>query len=169
MKCYGVCGGLLVLLLLLSGCPYESVVPIGSPGQYPVDSKLIGNWSSIGKQPADSSSILIARFNASEYYVEVHEAGDEEIARLRAFGFEIAGRQFLHVNALNSDGTQEPFFVVRFELLEGDQLSLRFVGDAIVPESLNTDAKALADFLAAHLDDPKLYDDEDLLRRIAPE
>ena len=172
MRCFRVLLGLSLLLVLLPGCPYESKVPLGSPGRYPVDLKLIGNWSSVGEQPADSFSILIVPFNASEYYVEFHEAGeagDDEIGRMRAFGFDIAGQQFLHTNGLNSDGTQEPFSFVRFALLEGNQLSLRIVGDAIVPDSLNTDAEALTDFLASHLDDPKLYDDELLLRRIAPE
>jgi hypothetical protein len=165
MKNLGLWGGLAVLLLLLSGCPYESKVPLSNPDRFPVNSKLIGLWSGSG----DSLTVLVMPFNATEYYIELHEVGDDEIGRIRAFAFEIAGQRFLHYNELTLDGAPARFSFVRFTLSGDTLLSLRIIEDAIVPESLQTDSKGLIKFIESHLDDPKLYDSEFLLRRIPPE
>ncbi|MHC4216205.1 MAG: hypothetical protein ACYSWP_22865, partial [Planctomycetota bacterium] len=150
------------LLLLFSGCPYESKVPLSDPGRIPVDSQLIGGWF----EHEDLTTVLIVPFNATEYYIEVSEVGDAEIARLRAFVFEIDGKNFFHYNELSLDGTPTPFSFARYALSEDGHLSLRLIDDKIVPESLQTDSNALLEFIKLHLDDPNLYGSESLFQSI---
>jgi hypothetical protein len=165
MRSFGLLGGLVVLLLLFSGCPYESKTPLSKPDRYSVDSKLVGLWFG----SSDSVQVLIAPFNANEYYIELSEEGDDEVARIRAFVFEIAGKQFFHFNEISLDGTPKPFSLARFALSEDNQLSIRIVEDKIIPESLQTKPKELIEFIGSHMNDPKLYDIEIFLQRVEPE
>ncbi|MFA4948876.1 MAG: hypothetical protein WC674_10280 [Candidatus Krumholzibacteriia bacterium] len=156
---------ILFLLALTAGCPYTTKAPLGDPDRHSFDKRLVGLWMGYDNE-GDSTLIRVLPFNDAEYYVETDEQGKEP-SRYRAFVFAIGGQQFIHLNELSKDGAPLEYCFARYAFSASGELSLRFVGEKIVPKALATDPKALNVFLAKHLGDPAL-DDEDvtlLLRR----
>lgn len=152
-------------LLVTTGCPFDSDVPLGSPGTGSMDPQLKGRWvASALYHPALEIDVL--PFNNDEYYVEAREKGKEP-ERYRAYTVRIGGEPFLNVRAITSDGKRHPFYFARYTVRPDDTMVLRFVGDKAIPRDIDKDSKALAKFLAAHLEGTALDDPEgpSILRR----
>jgi len=165
MRCIGVYGTVVLILsclCLLSGCPFESDSPLAEPGQFPIDSRLLGSWTGTDQDSSDSLLVSVILFNAAEYYIELRDA-DDGVDRMRAFVFSIAGQEFLHINELKSDGDSDGFIFARLALSEDDQLSVRFISDSLVPDSLRDNPTGLIDFVTAHIDDPRLDDTDTVI------
>lgn len=165
MKRQGLVSAFLLTLVLVAGtgCPFEAKVPIGKASPASLDPRLFGAWTDTS---ADSARILVLPFNETEYYVEVTEK-DGRRDHYRVAPITLAGRQMLQVNELSAQATPDGYVFARCSLTPDGALSLRFVGEKIVPKSLQKDSQGLADFIAAHLDDPALEDEDTniLLRR----
>jgi len=152
--------GILVLaflgLVLTTGCPFESDVPLGSPGPGSLDPQLRGRWVAVD---ADNTLVEIdfLPFNEGEYLVELREK-DKKLERYRAYTVRISGEPFLNLNEVKDDTARHSFYFARYSLDRDGVLALRFVGDKAVPRALGTDQKGLEGFLAAHLDDVSLDD-----------
>ena len=150
-------------LLLLTGCPYESKVPLTTSRPGSLDPRLFGTWVGTAGAEADSNGILVVPFNDAEYLIEVTERNGT-VSRYRAVGFEIAGQPFFQINELSEEIPVRSFALARYTLASNGQLSVRLVGEKIVPKDLAADAKGLRRFVAAHLDDPGLDDGDTLLQ-----
>ncbi len=154
--------GILVLALLgtilAAGCPYESDVPLGSPGAGSLDPQLRGHWAAFD---TDRSLVEIdfMPFNESEYLVEVREK-DKKPDHYRAFTVRVGGEAFLNFNEVKLDAARRPFYFARYSVGPDGALALRFVGDKAVPKELGRDQKQLQTFLAAHLEGTFLNDSE---------
>jgi hypothetical protein len=159
-------GAILLLLALTAGCPYMSKVPLGVPDRHSFDPRLVGLWMG-SENEGDSTLIRVLPFNDAEYYIELDEK-DSEPSRFRAFVFDIGGQQFLHINELSRGGAPDEYCFARYAFSEDGELSLRLVGEKIVPKALATDPKSLRAFLASHIGDPAL-DDEDTKLLLRPE
>jgi hypothetical protein len=150
---------ILLLLALSAGCPYTSKEPLGVPDRHSFDPRLVGLWMGVDNE-GDSTLIRVLPFNDAEYYVETDEQ-DKEPSRYRVFVFEVGDQQFLHFNEL-ARGVEAPeYCFARYAFSASGELSLRFVGEKIVPKALETDPKSLKAFLASHVSDPAL-DDQDV-------
>lgn len=159
----------LVLLTLATGCPFTSKMPLGEPGHHPLDARLIGLW--VGTDSGhDTLHIRAMPFNDAEYYVELSERSGAP-SRYRAFVFDVSGQPFLHINELTADLAPEEYCFARYTFSGDGDLSLRFVGEKIVPKALAAEPQSLAAFLGAHLNDPALDDDDSklVLKREEPE
>ena len=159
---------ILVLPIVLVGCPFESRVPIAQPGA-PLDARLVGLWTDADPSDPDSTRLLILPFNATEYYAELREK-DNELIRFRAFPFSLEGEPYLHVDMLNPDADSASFFFARYSISNDGVLAVNVVADDAVPDSLQADVTALIAFLIEHRNDPALKDEATSLevRRIAP-
>jgi hypothetical protein len=159
----------MVLLALATGCPFTSKVPVGEPGRRSFDARLIGSWTGVDHD-RDTVRIAVFPFNDAEYYVELTEGGGAP-SRYRAFVFDAGGQPFLQINEISTDPAPEEYSFARYTLSGDRELSLRFVGEKIVPKALATEPKALAAFLGTHRNDPALDDDDSnlLLKRDDPE
>lgn len=156
---------LFLFLVINAGCPYTTKTPLGAPERGAFDARLVGQWIAYGTE-GDSALICVYPFNDAEYYVEMQDE-DQEPSRFRVFAFTVGGERLLQVNDLDHEGAGPEYCFARYELAANGELAIRFVGEDCVPKTLAEDPKALGAFIAAHLDDPAL-DDEDtnlLLRR----
>jgi hypothetical protein len=126
-----------------------------------LDPRLFGTWVGTVGAEVESNSILVVPFNDAEYLIEVTEKNGT-VSRYRALGLEIGGQPFLQINEVSEEIPAESFALGRYTLAPGGGLSVRLVGEKIVPKDLAADAKGLLGFIAAHLNDPGL-DDEDTL------
>jgi hypothetical protein len=147
-------------LLLLAGCPYESKVPLATSRPGSLDTRLFGAWVGTVSEGADSNSFLVVPFNDAEYFIEVTEKNGTA-SRYRAVGLEIGGQPFLQINEVSEEIPGKSFILARYTLAPGGRLNVRLVGETIPPKDLATDAKGLLGFVAAHVNDPGL-DDEDI-------
>jgi hypothetical protein len=158
MRRVGVLGLVFVALVLTTGCPFESHVPLGSPGPGSLDPQLEGRWVAV-EAGAAVVEIDFLPFNGNEYYVELREKGNEP-ERYRAYTIRIGGEPFLNCNEVKGDLARPAFKFARYAVVRDGALALRFVGDKAVPEALGKDQKALVRFLAAHLEGAFLDDSE---------
>lgn len=142
--------------ILAAGCPYESAVPLGSPGAGSLDPQLGGHWTAID---TDGSLVEIdfLPFNEGEYLVEVLEK-DKKPDHYRAFTVRVGGEAFLNVNEVKPDAARRPYYFARYSVGPDGVLALRFVGEKAVPKGLGADQKQLETFLAAHLEGAFLND-----------
>jgi len=150
---------ILLLLALTAGCPYTSKAPLGVPDRHSFDPRLVGLWMGVDNE-GDSTVIRVLPFNETEYYVETDEK-DSEPSRYRVFVFKVGGEQFLQLNELVRNGAAPEYSFARYAFSGNGDLSIRFVGEKIVPKELAANPKSLKAFLASHLGDPAL-DDEDV-------
>lgn len=168
---------LLLFLALNAGCPYTTRLPLGVPDHGSFDTRLVGLWMGYDGEEA-VGPIRVFAFNDAEYYIEAGAEGDEPDAetdeerndepdRYRAFVFKIDGQVFLQINELGENGGEREYCFARYSLSDDGTLEMRFVAANCVPKTLAADPQGLRKFIAAHLDDPAL-DDEDvklLMRR----
>ena len=155
-----------VLLILMAGCPYVASVPVATPDGAALDSRLFGVWGATDADE-DSLGVEISPFNEDECVAQVWL--EEGPSLMRIFAFEVNGTRFLHLNELQPDAENMEYFIARYEFPENSRLVIRFVADAIVPEDLAGNPAALTKFLKAHLDDPALYDDADVITLVREE
>jgi hypothetical protein len=159
---------ILILLAVTAGCPYTAKVSLGDPDRNSFDKRLVGTWLGYDAgDVSDSTLIRVIPFNDAEYYVEMDEQ-DEEPSRYRVFILTIGGQKFLQFNELAGGGAAPEYCFARYAFSENGDLSLRFVGEEIVPKTLATDPAALKAFMAAHLGDSAL-DDKDMKLILRPE
>jgi hypothetical protein len=144
-------------LVLSTGCPFRSDVPLGSPGPGSLDPQLRGHWVWVLWEERRLLEVDVLPFNKDEYYVETHEK-DKKIERYRAYTVRIGGEPFLNLSEIADDTARHSFFFARYSVGQDGALTLRFVGEKGVPKALGTDPKGLEAFVAAHLEDPPLYD-----------
>lgn len=151
-------------LVLTTGCPFESTVPLGSPGAGSLDPQLRGRW--VTEVDHKLIEIDVLPFNKDEYYVETHEK-DEKVERYRAYTVRIGGEPFLNLVEITDDTSRHLFNFARYWVGGDGALTVRFVGEKAVPQALGTDQKGLRKFLADHLADDSLYDSKppNVLRR----
>jgi hypothetical protein len=148
--------------LLLAGCPFESQTPLAEPSPEKTDARLVGAWIGVDEEDRDSLAVTILPFNRAEYYVETREV-DGDAERYRAYLFEIGGETFVHLNGLEAGGPSPSYVFARYAIDSGGRLHLRFVGDRITPDSLDSDARGLAEFIRTHVADPALDDEDTVL------
>jgi hypothetical protein len=158
MKRAGILVLAFVALVLTVGCPFESHVPLASPGPGSLDPLLQGRWVAV-EEGGTVTEIDFLPFNGNEYYVELREKGKEP-QRYRAYTVRIGGELFLNCNELKGDTALSSFTFARYRVGPDGAVALRFVGDKAVPKSLANDQRALVKFLAAHLGGTFLDDSE---------
>ena len=161
----------LFLSFLLTGCPFESKTPIGDPLVGSLDSRLLGLWSWTDSTASGGvTQFKVFRFNSSEYYVETLEKG-KEVGRSRMYIVTIGGQRFLSINEIEDDEATNSFLFARYAISEAGGLSIRFIGEKAIPESLASNRQDLIDFLATHLDGIVLDDPDGpfLLYRSKPD
>ncbi len=150
---------LFLFLVINAGCPYTAKIPIAVPDRSAFDPRLVGEWIASG-DAGDTVLVSVYPFNEAEYYVETVE-GKDKPDRYRVFAFTVGKERLLHLNELGFENSVHEFVFGRYDLSVDGELTIRFIGEKCVPKSLADDAKALRAFIAAHLDDPAL-DDEDV-------
>ena len=152
---------LLMLMTAVSAC-YESPVPLGPSDAVPVSTELAGTWNQIDVPgDEDAAQLVVLPFNEYEYYLEFScdstTCDDPEVLRLRAFTTLVDGVPFANVQLIEEDQRNYIFF--RYELSDGETLSLRGVGGNLLSEKFAT-PEALYEFVEEHLDQEELYEDD---------
>lgn len=147
------------LAALSTACPYESETPLAEPLADALDVRLTGVWQASDAENGKNTRIVILPFNRSEYLIEAFEEG-EEPDRFRAYLVAVGDERLLNVHELKLDEAAEAYWFARYSLSDEGRLALHFVGDKAVPKSVRGNRQELVNFLAAHLKDGSLEDED---------
>lgn len=129
---------LIVLALVLSGCPLSNSNPMGIPGKDPVDGDLKGSWNSyINGYPV--VSFTVDKGKKKSLVATITEPG----AELEDYPFvytvytqEINGKDFAYFRDKSDD--EAPYYYVHYRV-DGDKLFTRVVREeAFENATLNT-------------------------------
>ncbi len=121
------------LLLLLTGCPYYSEVPLSAVPKKPIDTLLLGAWTIDSDKPeADSGEMKIIAFNKMEYYIDILglSNGKIEIDRYRAFVTPVGPMNILNLEDLKQKGS---YTFLRYKT-DGKKLEVEIVSDECVKD-----------------------------------
>jgi len=159
MKYAGLCVGMVLLAVVLSGCPYEAKVALGVPERNSIDSTFIGYWVWDDPEGKEESVLLDVRpFNDAEYII-IFSSADEAPDRFRAFRLSVGGRMFWNINRIEKSFPPDDYTFARSTFTDDTTLSMTFVGKG-VPTALKSDAEGLRKYIGSHLDDSTLYDSD---------
>lgn len=152
---------LLPLLLLLTGCPYNSKIPLSEP-KVAIDKTLLGEWKN-DKAPNDSSLIKIFEFNPYEYSIVVVDKSDHKttVDYYRAFITSVAGQKLLNLESLKSKGE----FNFCSYAVEENLLTVKVVSDIAVKEKYIS-SKTLVNAFAQKIHDKDFFESGLVFRKI---
>ncbi len=124
----------LPLMLLLTGCPYNSKIPLSKIPKIPIDKTLLGTWQTVNEK--DSMNMTILEFNSMEYFIDVRPTSNKsnEVSRYRAYSSKVGDYKIMNIEDLSR---KKEYNFFRY-ILEGDFIKIQMVSDVVVKEGYDT-------------------------------
>jgi hypothetical protein len=145
---------LIGLFLLLTGCPYESEVPIDDPS-VPVPGAIIGKWMKSG---ADKDFYLINKAESNTMIVEENTWSEDSqsFSKVKYYAHlsDIGGNQFMN---LKKEGTST-YYIYKCELTGDKELKLIEVSNYVKEKF--TSSQDLKKFIKKYMKLSFFYADE---------
>ena len=145
-----------LVLLVLTGCPYESRVALGDSKDEKIDTSLIGEWYSVDNK-TDTMNINIHNFNSTEYLIEYNEtrlSSKKPTTLLRGFISKIGNYRILNINEIEVD-SKYTFF--KYDL-DGDKLKIAYVSDNFNKTQFDTESK-IYKYFEENIDKKDFFED----------
>ncbi len=150
----------LVMLLFLSGCPYESREPLGALADGKIDGKLLGRWKYEDKEHKEAGFITISRFNDRELLIVIEENGKKIPDMMRGFVTMVEGRNFLNLQELKGAYGDRKWIIVNYKTDDGS-LTYRVVNDSLARASGDKapTSRQLFELIRKNLTNSDIYDE----------
>jgi hypothetical protein len=143
-------------MFILTGCPYESEVPIDEPS-YPVPEKLVGKWKK--SSSTDESYFQISKTDANNFTVQENswnsDSGTYSQTNYTAFISSIGSNLFLN---LKKEGTTA-YYLYKMEWSGEKELKLTELSNYIREKF--TSSAALKKFIKKNMKYSFFYADEE--------
>jgi len=111
-------GLLLMVALFFSGCPYESIFPLGRSDTATIDAQLLGRWKSCSGENEKSHCMVISQFNDHEYLITAEKEGEKESPMMRAFSTIVGEYRFLSVQEIETGSRKgEKWYLVKYSIM----------------------------------------------------
>jgi len=147
-----------IMIIAMTGCPYESSVPLGNSCNSTLDPALIGTWVNPSTN-GSKDTIVIMKFNEHEYYIESHEEGQggvKIISRGRGFVTLVKNQKIINYCEL---GKPDKFVFLKYEIR--DKLMKTFsASDKFIKQPFNSSSE-LCDFFSRNMDKQGFYEPPD--------
>lgn len=156
------------LALVLMGCPYESPEPLTPLAAAVLDARLDGAWRCVTSSDDEATRVTFTPFDEHQYVLTGQGGADkDELGLMRGQAGKLREASFLSVQELEAskDGKPPGWSWIRYSIVDGDLLRLRFLDDKLLKEA-KTPAEARAS-VEKHLDSPELYEDGMVCVRVA--
>lgn len=152
------------VLVFLTGCPYESSVPLGDPKDSVIDPKVLGTWLSKPDTKGQRDTLIVIRFNDHEYYFESREFADGKpvVNRGRAFITRIKNEKILNFNNLADPGK---YFFARYDC-SGNRFITTFSSDQYIKQQFSSSGD-LSEYFKKHIEKEGFFESGDTLTRIS--
>ena len=148
----------MIMIMAMTGCPYESPVPLSNSCNSTVDPALIGTWVYTPKAVV-KDTVEIMKFNDHEYYMEFHEKRQNGInvtSRGRGFVTMIKNQKIINYCEL---GNPDKFMFFKYEIK--DNLMKTFSpSDNFIKQPFNSSGE-LSDFFTKNIDKLGFYESPD--------
>ena len=149
-----------LMIFLLTGCPYESLTPLSDPAEAKIDKKLLGRWKFEDKEKKESGLVTISRFNKNELLIVLEEEGKKEQGMMRGFVTDIDGAKFLNLQDMQEGYAARKWIFVRYAT--GDcSLTYRLVNDSVAPGGADRELPSgqLYALIKRNIDSTHIYDE----------
>jgi len=133
--------------LLLSSCNYD--FPLTAKPTQKIDSRLLGDWVAVDKDNQKEMLMLVREQDDSTYLVVLDDDN------YRGVHTDFANTAFISVQPMNPSNRKYVYFSWRLTP-KGDQLTLRPVSTAVVPETTRSAVEAQR-IIKDNLFNPKLF------------
>jgi len=148
----------MIMIFAITGCPYESPVPLSNSCNSIVDPALIGTWVNPSTN-GSKDTIKIMKFNEHEYYIEIHEKGQTGVkttSRGRGFVTSIKNQKIINYGEL---GQPDKFVFLKYEIR--DKLMKTFsASDKFIKKPFNSSGE-LYNFFTRNMNNPGFYEPPD--------
>jgi len=157
-----LCG--VILLFGMTGCPYNSKVPLSDPQKSVIDTTLLGKWVTFhnGKS-ASADTLMIMKFNDHEYLIVFTQTKGGKCLSDFGRGFNTI---INNVNILNFAGLEEPanFNFSRY-LITGDFLITSSASDQFIKEKFSS-SNEFFNFFKNNMDKERFFETADTLKKV---
>lgn len=153
-----------LILLMMTGCPYESPVPLGDACQSVIDPALPGTWV-IPASGRVHDTLVFMKFSSHEYYIEDASAGRNSqpmVNRARGFVTVINGVKFLNFIELN-DSAKYLFF--KYKVMN-DRMVVWSPSDNFIKQEFSSEAEIVAYFIR-NMEKDGFFEPPDTARRLS--
>ena len=154
------------LPVFFASCVFET--PFESNSTIPVKKEWLGEWETkpSGDKEAPEKARLL-KYSDNEYLLE-YPVGKKAMF-FRAFSVALSGAEYLQVQLIGTNGEALKLEDRKYHLLkmklDGDQLSVQAIAPDLIGKDLKDSAAMKAAF-AAHKDDPALFEEAMIFKRI---
>lgn len=148
-----------ISLVLLTGCPYESPVPLSTPAKAKIDRELIGKWRAEDKESKESGILTISRFNDGELLIVIDE-GRDETETLRGFVTFVGNEKFLNVQEMRVPYEDRKWMFANYSIKDCT-LTYRLVNDSLLKDKAKggLSQKELYAFIKKNVANKDIYDE----------
>ncbi|MDW7694116.1 hypothetical protein R9C00_05120 [Flammeovirgaceae bacterium SG7u.111] len=158
---------LLIALFMLTGCPYQSAVPVGDPEQKLMKS-LLGKWQ---KGEEDNNFYVVDKLGKYQYQIEEsifnNELQDFEKAYYQGHITEVKGEKFLSIinQTLDENAGQNYFSIYKLEINSDSEFVL-FPVSNYIRENFD-ESTMLKEFIAQNMHLSFFFGEEETYRKIS--
>ena len=155
-------------IFFLAACDYD--VPLVAEHNIPIDHAILGTWEFIPDQTDDDEyQLRILKFSETEYLVHDSEDDGGDLY-FRAYAINLGGVSAVQLEFLGddkkpvkSDG-ENRYLVASYKILDG-MLEIRTLNSELVSAE-SADAESLRKVFLEHKENPELFNDPGLFRRL---
>jgi len=141
---------LMVLLVVpLLGCPYESAFPLGTPADTPRDARLLGQWHCASTWDDQAFLLSMAPLEERRYSIVMTMPGEEPLT-CRGHVSSLKGASVLNIQGTKEGKTDDKWMFVRYVLSTPDSVVFEMADDELLKGQPQT-----AVSLQAALEGPK--------------
>ena len=145
----------MIMIIVMTGCPYESSVPLSNSCNSTFDPALTGTWINPATN-GNKDTIVIMKFNEHEYYIEINEkdqTGGKITSRGRGFVTSIKNQKIINFCEL---GKPDKFIFFKYEIK--DRLMKTFsASDKFIKKPFNSSGE-LYNFFTRNMNNPGFYE-----------
>lgn len=147
---------IVLLPVLLVGCPLTGKYPLGDSRSAPMDDRYIGRWVVTMADHGDNERMLILPFNENEYYVEIRVDNDNVLSRHRAYLTSIDNVHILNLQDLDNSVAKRNYSFIKISFAADDIISLRIVKDNLL-KMKNPSGEDLKRYIRDNIDNEEIY------------
>ncbi len=156
---------LLLLAILLEGCPVVGNCPLGPREDALMDNALLGKWDAMATEDTDKQVIAFYRFNDKEFYFESTAKTDDELLRGRVFITAIDNVNLINFQEIKHFTAVNGYAYLRYEIAGDNTLKIWLLNYRFLPNS-TMDGAELVSFIRKNVKKDKLYEKAGDYRRI---
>jgi len=153
----------MIMIIAITGCPYESSVSLSDSCTSASDSGLTGRWI-FPSTGGNSDTIDIVKFNEHEYYIEIRSkgiSGNNKISKGRGFVTLVKNQKFINYSELNDPGK---FVFFKYEISD-NLLKTYSPSDKFIQQTFSS-GKELMAFFEKNLDKNGFFEPADTAFRV---